>query len=82
MRRRPAPSADRTASSRARAVVARQQQVGHVGAAHQQDEADDAEQQQRRQPQLRPDERVAQRLEHDAVPPVSSRKLRAAFRAR
>ena len=48
MRRRPAPSAERTASSRVLARGARQQQVRDVRAADQQHEADDAEKQHRR----------------------------------
>ena len=45
----------------------RHEQVGHVGTTHQQHEADDAEEQNGRQPQLRPHERRPQSLEQDAV---------------
>ncbi len=77
MRRRPAPSAERTASSRVRTRGARQQQVGDVGAADQQHESDDAEKQHRRQPRSLPIDRVVQRLERARRGPCWSAGTRA-----
>ena len=54
---------------------ARQQQVGDVGAADEQHEADDAEEQHRRQAELAADQGVVQRLERDAAPLVRLREL-------
>ena len=75
MRRRPAPSAERTASSRVRTRGARQQQVGDVGAADQQHEADDAEEQHRREAQIAADHGIVHRLEPHAAALVGLRKL-------
>ena len=52
-----------------------QEQVGHVGAADEQHEADDAEEQHRRQAELAADQRIVHRLEHDAASLVRLREL-------
>ena len=74
-RPRPAPSADADRQLARAHRGARQQQVGDVGAADEQHEADDAEEQHRRESQIAADERVVQRLERDAAARVGLREL-------
>ena len=54
---------------------AREQQVGDVGAADQQHESDDAEEQHRREPQIAADQRVVHRFERHAAALVGLGKL-------
>ena len=63
MRRRPAPSAERTASSRVRAVARASSRFATLRAADQQHEPDDAEEQHRGRLQIAADHRVVQRLD-------------------
>ena len=80
-RPRPAPSAVLTASSRERDVGAREQQVRDVGAAHQQHEADDAEQEDRGELQVRSHQPVANRLDGEAESRARVRMLSCDARA-
>ena len=79
-RRRPAPSADRIASSRVRTVARASRRLATLAQQISSTKPTTAEKEHRRQAKLAADERLVQRLEHDTAAGVGLGKLaRQAF---